>query len=163
MTLVKDLDTEVKIISEDNGDESKLKRKLKINEVVIKNLQEKEKESGEMIKELHQIKALYEIKKSEKVALQENVNQICMEKELLQRKVHTVETVNEDLRKEDKAYRSKKYEMENLKQFLEIGMREIAEIKEEVKKQKLKDSVVKKTLQEKIKVIEVLVKENETG
>ena len=76
LTLVKDLDTEVKIISEDNGDESKLKRKLKINEVVIKNLQEKEKESGEMIKELHQIKALYEIKKSEKVALQENVNQI---------------------------------------------------------------------------------------
>ena len=43
---------------------------------------------------------------------------------MLQRKVHTVETVNEDLRKEDKAYTPKKYEMENLKQFLVIGMRD---------------------------------------
>ena len=137
---------------------SLLENKAKMNDIILADLKKEEKDLSKSKEEISRLNKKIDDDKEEIVGLQQTVNQISLEKQLLTSKIIILEQANEGLRREHMA-RSKKDEVNK---FLESGRKEIALIKENVKKLRDKEQDSQKMLDEKNKTIEVLRAQNKS-
>ena len=141
---------------------SLLENRAKMNEMIIADFKKEEKDFNKSLEEISRLNKKIDDDKEEIAGLQQTVNQLSVEKQLLTSKVMILEQANEGLRREHMA-RSKKDEVFfGLNKFLESGRKEIALIKEDVKKLRDKEQVNQKMLEEKNKTMEDLRKENDS-
>ena len=110
----------------------------------VKSLLEKSVEDGKRLKNLANVeecssKELVISLKSQSGALQENVNQLKVEKELIQMKSSKLQISNESLRGRLAEAEDKEIVMKELRSFLDSGRAEIADIREELMKMKKGD------------------------
>ena len=141
---------------------SLLENKAKMNDIILADLKKEEKDLSKSKEEISRLNKKIDDDKEEIVGLQQTVDQISLEKQLLTSKIIILEQANEGLRREHVA-RSKNNEVIfGLNKFMESGRKEIALIKENVKKLREKEQDSQKMLDEKNKTIEVLRAQNKS-
>jgi len=154
------LEQRVKSLAKEKEAKNKLMARMKMNEMIIADMKKAEKDYKIKSEDVAKLENEAAECKAQVAALQESVNQLSVEKELMELKMRSLQQTNKEM-KDKVAASAKEEEVVELERFLESGRREIRRIQEEVAKLRTKGQADLVMLNLQAKEIEELKKENQ--
>lgn len=154
------LEQRVKSLAKEKEAKNKLMARMKMNEMIIADMKKAEKDYKIKSEEVAKVENEAAESKAQVAALQESVNQLSVEKELMELKMRSLQQTNKEMKDKVMAG-AKEEEVAELERFLESGRREIGRIQEEVAKLRTKGQADLVMLDLQAREIEELKKENE--